>query len=244
MAIKLSLVIPTYNEAANISCLCQRIIDCLSRLPIDFEIIIVDDDSPDLTWKVAEGLSGRWAKIKVIRRMHSRGLAQAVVEGWMVAQGEILGVLDADLQHPPEILFEMINQLMDQAGVDIVIASRYVPGGGSLSLSLGQALRSRLAIFSGFIFFPRIFKLVKDPMSGYFILRKEVITGKFLKPLGYKILLEVLAAGNYRKVLEVPFVFAARQSGQTKASLKQCLLSLLHLVRLKSRKISSVLMLR
>jgi dolichol-phosphate mannosyltransferase len=235
MALKLSLVLPTYNEAANIAKLCQRITNVLDRISFDFEIIIVDDNSPDGTWRIAEDLAKKDLRIKLIRRMCSRGLGSAVVSGWEVSRGEILGVMDADLQHPPEILAKMIDQIINHREIDIVIASRYVRGGGILNRSFWQIFRSRLPIFIGIIFVPKIFKSLKDPMSGYFLLRKEVIAAKCLQPLGYKILLEVLVIGSYRKVCEVPYIFATRQDGRTKAGWKEYLISLFYLIGLKKR---------
>jgi dolichol-phosphate mannosyltransferase len=235
MALKLSLVLPTYNEAANIAELCSRIINILDRISFDFEIIIVDDNSPDGTWKIVEDLAKKDLRIKLIRRMSSRGLGSAVVSGWEVSRGEILGVMDADLQHPPEILEKMISQITSHQEIDIVIASRYVTGGGVLNRSFWQVFRSRLPIFLGIIFVPEIFKSLKDPMSGYFILRREVIAAKRLEPLGYKILLEVLAMGSYRKVCEVPYIFAIRQGGRTKAGWKEYFISLFYLSGLKRR---------
>ncbi|MDP2924727.1 MAG: polyprenol monophosphomannose synthase [Candidatus Omnitrophota bacterium] len=235
MALKLSLVIPTYNEAANIAKLCQKLINVLDKISLNFEIIIVDDDSSDFTWSVAEGLARQEPRIKVIRRMHIRGLASAVVSGWESSQGEIIGVIDADLQHPVETLVVMINKILSDHEIDIVVASRYIEGGGFLKSSFWQTLRSQLAIFLGHILVPKISKIVKDPMSGYFILRKEVIAGKQLLPVGYKILLEVLAMGSYRKVCEVPFIFASREGGKTKAGWQQYFISLLHLIKLIGR---------
>ncbi|MDD5129886.1 MAG: polyprenol monophosphomannose synthase [Candidatus Omnitrophica bacterium] len=236
MAIKLSLVIPTYNEAANIAVLCQKLINVLNTFPFNCEIIVVDDDSPDSTYKIVEELALQDARIKVFRRTAVRGLAQAVVYGWNNCRGEIIGVMDGDLQHPAELLKTMLNQMLSGQEIDIVIASRYVAGGGILVNSLWQKIRSALAIFLGSIFLPEIFKSVKDPMSGYFILRKEVIAGRKLDPLGYKILLEVLVIGKYRKIAEVPYLFGRRLAGVTKAGLKECLFYLAHLLRLKKSK--------
>ncbi|MCX5694532.1 MAG: glycosyltransferase [Candidatus Omnitrophica bacterium] len=233
MAINLSLVIPTYNEADNITELCCKLIKVLSGLPSNFEIIIIDDDSPDLTWKVAEELAKQEARIKVIRRIRARGLAQAVLSGWKNSQGDILGVMDADLQHPPEVLEVMFNKIISNPEVDIVVASRYVTGGGFLNRNPWQIFRSRLAIFLGKIFVPRIFKLVKDPLSGYFLLHRRVIEVKQLVPIGYKILFEVLAKGSYRNVLEVPYYQAERKKGKSKADWRQYLLSLIHFNRLR-----------
>ena len=232
---KLSLVIPTYNEAVNIAKLCLKIINILDRISLDFEIIIVDDNSPDGTWKIVEELAKQDLRIKLVRRMCSKGLASAVVDGWEVSQGGILGVIDADLQHPPEILEKMTSQIFNHQEIDIVIASRYVAGGGILNRSFWQIFRSRIAIFLGIIFVPKIFKSVKDPLSGYFLMRKEVISAKQLRPMGYKILLEVLAMGNYRKVYELPYFFALREGGKTKAGWQQYFISLIYLIKLKIR---------
>jgi len=236
MAIKFSLVISTYNEARNITGLSRELITVLSALPIDFEIIFIDDDSPDLTWRVAEGLAGQDARIKVIRRMHARGLASAVVCGWGNSRGEIIGVIDGDLQHPVETLTAMIDKLLGDHEIDIVVASRFTAGGGISKNNFWQRSRPRLAILLGFIFAPKIFKLVRDPLSGYFIMRREVIANRQLRPLGYKILLEVLTMGSYRKIYEVPYVFEARQDGKTKAGCKQYLLYLLQLITLRRRQ--------
>ena len=238
---KLSLVIPTYNEVRNIQELCPRIIAVLQGVSFDFEIIIVDDDSPDLTWKAAEDLRKRYPQIKVIRRLNQRGLASAVVCGWQASRGEILGVLDGDLQHPAEILKKMVNRILADQEIDIVIASRYILGGGSSKNSFWERLRSGSAIFLGRVLAPKILKLAKDPMSGYFILRKEVILGKRFKPVGYKILLEVLAVGRYRKICEIPYIFGFRRDGRTKADWKQYFLYLIQLTTLNAKRKLSAL---
>lgn len=167
--------------------------------------------------------------------MSERGLGSAVVSGWDNAGGELLGVIDGDLQHPPEIL-ENLLQIIDREKADIAIASRYLPGGGFVKRTPWQGLRSRGAILLGSIFIPKILSTIKDPMSGFFILRKEVVAGKKLKPMGYKILLEVLAVGNYKKVVEFPYVFAQRKAGRTKADWREYLVSLLYLVKLRANK--------
>jgi len=236
MAIVFSLVIPTYNEATSIGKVCQEIVSVLDKVPYDFEIIVVDDNSPDGTWKIVEDLAKQNSKIKLLRRMQERGLGSAVVSGWKVAQGEILGVLDGDLQHPPEVLEEMIRQISNHQEIDIVVASRYIAGGKILDKNPWRILKSRLAIFLGSVLIPGIFRLVKDSMSGYFVLRRKVIEGKPLAPIGYKILLEVLAVGNYRKVYELPYTFALRAGGRTKCSWKQQVISLIHFIRLAGIK--------
>jgi dolichol-phosphate mannosyltransferase len=231
-----SLIIPTYNENKNIPELYSKLTVVLNSLGLDSEIIIVDDNSPDETWRVAEELARQDKRVKVIRRMQEKGLASAVVNGWSISQGEILGVIDGDLQHPPELLKDMINKMLVNADADIVVASRYAEGGGFLNRDAWQNLRSWLAKSLVGVFLPKICKLVKDPMSGYFVLRRRVIESRPLTPLGYKILLEVLVKGSYRKVYEIPYVFAARGGGRAKSGWRQCFISLLHLLRLKSRQ--------
>jgi dolichol-phosphate mannosyltransferase len=233
MSIKFSLVIPTYNEKANLLELYGKLVSVLDSLSFDYEIIIVDDDSPDMTWRIAEDLAKQDKRVKVIRRTQQRGLASAVISGWASSQGEILGVIDADLQHPPEILSDMLRRIFYDNEVDIVIASRYVAGGRVLNQNCWQVIKSRLAILLGRLLIPRIFELVKDPLSGYFILRREIIEVKQLSPIGYKMLLEVLAKCSYKNILEIPFIFTQRKRGRSKASWVQYSLSLLHFVKLR-----------
>lgn len=231
---KFSLVIPTYNEAANIADLYRKLIAVLSTQELPFEIIIVDDNSPDETWKIVEDLAKFDNRLKVIRRLSDRGLATAVIAGWVKAEGEIIGVIDGDLQHPPEILKMMLAEILRDKDIDIIVASRHISGGGVSKWSIWRRIISRFATMLSGIFVPKVFKRVKDPMSGYFILRKKVIEGKDLTPIGYKILLEVLVKGNYKKVLEVPYIFCERAKGGSKAGLKQYLISLIHFIKLCS----------
>lgn len=232
MAIKFSLVVPTYNEAENIEELCRQLISVLDKLKIEFEIIIVDDDSPDGTWRIAQNLAREDKRIKVVYRVSEKGLATAVVSGWSRAEGEILGVIDADFQHPPEVLVSMLRKLMQDDNLDMVVASRYIRGGGVSTWSFWRRFISSTATLISGLFLPKLIKVVKDPMSGYFVLRKRVIDGKNLSPIGYKILLEVLVRGSYRNVLEVPYVFEERKEGGSKAGLKQYFISLVHFIRL------------
>ena len=124
-----SLVIPTYQERDNI----QNIVKILSELlnqsiPGQYELIIVDDDSPDRTWEIAQSLMGEYPQLQVMRREQERGLSSAVIRGWQVAHGSILGVIDGDLQHPPEILIQLLVAI--KQGADLAVASRHVEGGG------------------------------------------------------------------------------------------------------------------
>jgi dolichol-phosphate mannosyltransferase len=124
-----SLVIPTFNERSNVEPLIGRIEAVLNQESIDFEIIVVDDNSPDETWKLAQEISDEDSHLRVIRREGTRGLATAVVDGWQAAKGEILGVMDADLQHPPEILSLLLGPIL-RGSAEISVASRHASGGG------------------------------------------------------------------------------------------------------------------
>lgn len=213
---RLSVVIPTYNEAENVPVLLERLAGILSAAGVEHEVIVVDDDSPDRTWQVAESLRARFPHVRVIRRTSSeRGLAPAVVEGWRAAQGELLGVMDADLQHPPEVLTKLLEAFADP-GVDLAIASRYTLNGRSRGLSPIRKWLSRGASNLAQAVLPAAAHGVTDPMSGYFMLRRRVVEQVELRPKGYKILLEVLGRGRYRRVVDVPFEFGRRTRGESK----------------------------
>lgn len=227
-----SLVIPTYQERDNI----QNVVKILSELlnefiPGEYEIIVVDDDSPDRTWEIAQSLMGEYPQLQVMRREQERGLSSAVIRGWQVAKGNILGVIDGDLQHPPEILIQLLVAI--KQGADLAVASRHVEGGGVSSWNLIRRFLSRGAQVLGLILLPRVLGRVSDPMSGYFMVRRACIAGVTLHPVGYKILLEVIGRGNVNQIAEVGYVFCERQQGESKVTWKQYVEYLHHLVRLR-----------
>lgn len=224
---KLSLIIPTYNERDNLPTLLERIHKALSG--VDHEIIIVDDNSPDGTWDVAERMSRKSNDIKVIRRPRKMGLASAFLRGLGHAEGNLVGLIDADLQHPPELLARMNSEV--RGGSDVAIASRYVRGGRVDGWLLHRRLISRSAIVLAHLLSPKTQK-VKDPISGYFLLKRGVIEGVQLNPQGFKILLEILAKGNYNKVAEIPYTFRSRRYGKSKLSFKELWNYVKHLDRL------------
>lgn len=226
-----SLVIPTYNERENIGLLIKHVHAVLEEVGLPFEIIVVDDDSPDRTWEVVESLQHEYRALRVIRRTNDRGLATAVVHGWSEARGEILVVMDGDLQHPPEVIASLMKAL-NLDNVDLAVASRHVEGGG---VSRWNFLRRGVSWFATLIatwVLPGTLRTIRDPMSGYFALRRSVIAGCCLQPEGYKILLEVLARGRYRSVEEVPYTFVERQRGGSKLGPRQCWEFVTHMLRL------------
>ena len=222
----ISIIVPTYNERENLEELFERIARALEGR--EFEIIVVDDDSPDKTWKKAEELAKKYP-VKVIRRTNKRGLSSAVIRGFREANSEILVVMDADLQHPPEVIPKLIEAI--EEGVDIAIASRYVKGGKVENWYWWRKLISKGAIMIGRVALPKI-RNIKDPVSGFFALRRKVIENVELNPVGFKILLEILIKGKYERVAEVPFIFGIRKAGESKLTRRQVFNYLKHLYRL------------
>lgn len=229
---ELSLVIPTYNERENLRELTAQICTVLDKvLPGRYELIVVDDDSPDLTWQLAEELAREYKQLRVVRRTEGRGLSSAVIRGWQEAQAPLLGVIDADLQHPPEVLLRLVEAA--NRGTDLVVASRNVEGGGVSDWSIFRRFVSRGAQFYGLLVLPDVLVRVRDPMSGYFLVQRKCIAGVPLNPLGYKILIEVIARGNVDSITEVGYVFRERKQGNSKATLKQYIEYVRHVLRLR-----------
>ena len=227
-----SLIIPTYNEGQNVPKIVNQLTKLLDEvLPGDYELILVDDNSPDETWKIAQELIPTYPQLRVMRRIEERGLSTAVIRGWQVAKGEILGVIDADLQHPPEILLKLLAEI--QRGADLAVASRHVEGGGVSDWSVIRRILSRGAQTLGLLILPGVIGRVTDPMSGYFLVRRSCLEGKTLSPVGYKILIETLGRGDVRWIGEVGYVFQERQEGESKVTSKQYVEYLQHLVRLR-----------
>jgi dolichol-phosphate mannosyltransferase len=209
----LSIVSPTYNEADNLEPLVKELAAALAGS--DYEIVIVDDDSPDLTWKRAEELARCFPQVRSLRRTQNRGLSSAVIEGFNVARGEMVACMDADLQHDPVILPWMLKEL-DQ-GADLVVGSRYVEGGGTGEWSWQRWISSWAATKLARIL---LHVNLKDPMSGFFLMRRS----DFLKvrdrldAKGFKILLEIVARLQPKRIVEVPYTFRNRRVGKSKLS--------------------------
>ena len=233
-AVNFSLIVPTYNESKNLA----KLVEILTRLLNDYfgdsyELIIVDDDSPDLTWQVGLELMPNYPQLRIMRRQGEKGLSTAVIRGWQASQGEILGVIDGDLQHPPETLLNMLDEMAK--GADLVVASRHVEGGGVSDWGFIRRFLSRGAQMLGLMILPNVIGRVSDPMSGYFMVRRIAIANCPMNPLGYKILIEVLGRGNIGSVAEVGYVFQERQEGESKVTWRQYVDYILHLLRLRSR---------
>jgi dolichol-phosphate mannosyltransferase len=231
-AVKLSLIIPTFNESRNLEELLRRLTGVLDRcLPGAYELIVVDDDSPDQTWALALQLADRYPALRVMRRRGEKGLSTAVVRGWQAARGEALAVIDADLQHPPEILERLWSEIA--RGADLAVGSRRANGGGTSDWSALRRALSRGAQLLGLCLLPGVVGRVSDPMSGYFIVRRSAIAGATLSPLGYKILIEVIGRGQIGRVAEVGYVFRERVAGESKVTARLYVEYLRHLFRLR-----------
>lgn len=232
---KLGLAIPTLNEAENVRPLLDGLSIALARVPIDYELIVVDDDSSDGTAEVAREYAKRDSRVRVFVRRGERGLAGAVLYGWAQTNAALLGVIDADLQHPPEVLPKLIAPVMN--GNDIAIASRYVSSNEDNGMGDWNRLRALISRAGTLITAPLQKQRninVKDPLSGFFVVRRECIEGLDLQPEGFKILLEILVRGRVHRPVEVPFHFGLRHAGKSKADFKVAF-AYLNLLRKLSR---------
>ena len=199
-------MVPTYNEAASLPLLAQRLGAALGGR--DWELVVVDDGSPDGTADIAERLAPG-LPVRVLRRAAKSGLASAVMAGFREARGDLLVVMDADLSHPPEVVPALVDAVV--GGADLAVGSRYVRGGGTLDWPLRRRIVSRVACLLGNLLVP-----VRDATSGFFALRREAIDGVRLNAIGFKIGFEVIARGRFRKIVEVPYVFRDREHGASK----------------------------
>ena len=240
--VDLSLVVPTFNESANIGRLLRSLHRVLTGTGATFEIIVVDDDSPDRTWATAAEIARGLSEIRVLRRTGASGLATAVICGWAHARGSVLGAIDGDGQHPPEVVADLMAAMDERT--DVAVASRHVPGGGVSNWSAVRRLLSRGAQALGLLLLPGTAGRVTDPMSGFFLVRRDVVATAELDPVGYKILLEVLARGDVRRVAERPYVFLEREEGESKVSAGHYVGYLRHLMRLRIHPLRSRALMR
>ena len=230
--LEFSLVIPSYNESKNIQEIIHSVSNLLDRILAEqYELIVVDDNSPDKTWKLAQELMPYFPQLRVMRRQKEKGLSTAVIRGWQIARGKVLGVIDADLQHPPEVLLRLWQEM--ERGADLATASRNIEGGGVSQWSIIRRFLSRGAQMLGLLILPEVVSRLSDPMSGYFMVRRDTVVGKSLSPVGYKILIEISARARIRWIAEVGYVFQERQAGASKVTWKQYLEYIQHLLRLR-----------
>ena len=237
----LSIIVPTFNEAPNVAELVRRVTAAL-RLPgmqgVEAEIIFVDDSTDATPDAIAEVAASASLPVRLIHRdIRTGGLGGAVLEGFAAARSDTCLVMDGDLQHPPEKIPDLYARFA-RGDVDLVVASRYAGEGTSSGLADGtRVLVSKASTALTKAMFPIRLKDVSDPMTGFFVVDLRTVDAAALQPRGFKILLEILARKTMR-VAEVPFDFADRHAGQSKASLRQGLHFLTQLTALRFGKMS------
>jgi len=217
-------VIPTYNERKNILQLLKKIQEEFKKNNIQGEIIVVDDNSPDGTGKILDETKIKIKNLKIIHRKGKFGLSSAVLDGWKIAEGEILGAMDADLSHPPEKIKELFWEI-ENGKADFAIGSRYAPGGEIKGWGFKRKLMSKTATLLA-----RVYTKVKDPMTGFFMIKRTCIKDKKINPKGFKILLELIIKANYKIIKEIPIIFNNRIEGKSKAGTKEIFCYLQNLI--------------
>jgi dolichol-phosphate mannosyltransferase len=215
-ACDLSIVVPTYNERERLEELVAAVTAVLRQYRIAGEVVIVDDNSPDGTGAIADRLATQYP-VQVVHRSGKLGLGSAVVAGFAKARGAILGVMDADLSHPPSVLPGLLAAIRT-VGVDAVVGSRYIPGGASKNWPVLRRAMSRFACLLA-----RPLTPVRDATSGLFVVKRGAIAGVEISAAGFKICLELLMRSRIASVAEIPYVFADRAAGESKMTLREAL---------------------
>ncbi len=228
----ISIIVPTYKEAENLPLLIPQVAAAMRLRGWKWELIVVDDNSPDATPTVLKDLSAMFTQLRYIIRLDERGLSSAVLAGISEARNDYVVVMDADLSHPPESIPALVDKLVaDEA--DFVIGSRYVAGGATEDWSRLRWLNS----FGATLLSKPLVGSTRDPMAGFFAIRRETLrTADPLVPVGYKIALELIVKTRVTRVAEVPIVFRNRRHGESKLSLKEQFHYLEHLSRLYDYK--------
>jgi dolichol-phosphate mannosyltransferase len=210
---QLSVVVPTFNERDNVTVLYRRLEATLAGIP--WEVVFVDDNSPDGTWEVVRGLARQDPRVRCIRRIGRRGLSGACIEGILASSAPYAAVIDADLQHDETQLPKMVA-LLQSGEAELVVGSRYIEGGSADSFNKSRAGASQLATEVA----KRVLKVeIADPMSGFFMIRRDKFEhlAPQLSTQGFKILLDIVATAEGKlRTIEVPFTFGSRQHGESK----------------------------
>jgi dolichol-phosphate mannosyltransferase len=212
----LALVLPTLQEAATIEAMIRSIVPVLDSLCVDYEVVVVDDASSDETPAIVRRLLTEFPQLRLVERRGERGLSGAILDGWAGASATVVGVIDADFQHPPELLATLWEAI--EQGADLVVASRYAHGA-----TMGTWRWLRRVTSSAAVLLCRPLQvrscLVEDPMSGFFMIRRGIVLDlPGLQRSGFKLLLDILVRARLEKVQEVPFRFGLRQGGKSKAN--------------------------
>jgi dolichol-phosphate mannosyltransferase len=210
----LSIVVPTYNERDRLAELVDAVFAACRRARLELELIVVDDNSPDGTGTLADELATARRMI-VIRRAGKLGLGTAVVAGFNRASAPVVGVMDADFSHPPAMVPTLFHTFR-ATQADVVIGSRYVPGGSTPNWPTGRRMMSRLACALAWPL-----TSIRDPTSGFFLIKRDLARGTTIKAGGFKICLELVIRGWPGLIVEVPIRFEDREQGESKMSSRE-----------------------
>ena len=210
----LSIVVPTYNEKGRLGELVAALFEAAGAAGLALELVIVDDNSPDGTGALADELA-RTHRIRVVHRAGKLGLGTAVVAGFAVASGQVLGVMDADFSHPPSLVPKM-HAVFHATDADVLVASRYIPGGSTPNWPFKRRLLSRVGCLLA-----RGLSPIRDAASGFFLIRPEIARGVVIQAGGFKICLELITRGNPGRLVEIPYRFDDRELGESKMSLRE-----------------------
>lgn len=230
---QLTVIVPTFNEAGNVAELSRRLVDAIGP-DLPFEVVFVDDSTDDTPQVIEAVARQHGAPLTVLHRDDPvGGLGGAVVEGLRVARAEWVVVIDGDLQHPPEFVPRLVEEGR-RAGADLVVATRYAGGGsgGGLANAYRRLVSRSSTVFTRLVF-PRSLRPVSDPMSGFFAVRRSCLDVDELRPIGFKIMLELIVRSRPQRIVEVPYEFCERFAGESKSSLRQGVHFLRHLAALR-----------
>ena len=245
---KFTLVLPTYKEAGNMAGLLPRVRGALDATAIAYQVLLVDDDSGDHLDEAVAAAVPADPRFRVVTRRGERGLTGAVLSGWSLSDSPWLGVMDADGQHPPEVWPQMLAAM--DSGADLVVGSRYIPGGSVEGWPWNRRLVSWMGTVATRLALPKHatrtpddpaagMRRASDPMSGMFAVRRAVTDAVPWRPAGFKLLLQLLMHAPGLKIVEVPLPFAPRQAGESKISMKSLksdFATLVHLYRARGRR--------
>ncbi len=213
---RLSIVVPTYNERDRLTDLVNGVFGAYAAAGLDGELLIVDDNSPDGTGALADELALHH-RITVVHRAGKLGLGTAVIQGFASASAPIVGVIDADMSHPPDMLPKMLAA-MERSSAEVVVGSRYIPGGGTRNWPMSRLIMSRAACLMA-----RGLTPIRDATSGFFLIRRDLTREVAISAGGFKICLELLVRSCPTRLVEVPYVFEGRTAGESKMNVKEAL---------------------
>ncbi len=210
----LTLVVPTYNERERLQELTDALFATTAEAGVALELVVVDDNSPDGTGALADELA-RTRRMQVVHRAGKLGLGSAVTAGFAVAQADVVGVIDGDFSHPPSLVPQMYAAFVEHQA-DVLVASRYIPGGSAPTWTWKRLLLSRAACWLAQPLSP-----VRDAVSGFFLIRRAIADAVTIKATGFKICLELIVRGWPRRIVEVPYRFDNREAGESKMNWRE-----------------------